>query len=135
MQKYFEILIFINGQHFKFRIFFIIFFIKVNMCLTLHQQASFWLLYDMYCRIYSPYHLLNIHIFSYWSHIFVSFIIDGFNKSLGNNGFSFVICWIHTFIIILQPWFHWSFVKFTFFVYPFFIFFAIKLIYNFFEKN
>ena len=38
----------------------------------------------------------------YLSHVFINFIPSGSNESFGNNRFSFILCWIHFYIIILQ---------------------------------
>ena len=86
--------------NFKFLIFIINFFARVNLCAWFYiQQVSSLLRYDLYCCIFK-----------------------GSNESFSNSRFSFIKCFYH-YIIILQKGFHWSIMKFTAFVDPYFVWF------------
>ena len=53
--------------------------------------------------------------------------VKRFGKSFSKSKFTFVMCWIDFIIINLQPWFHWSIVKFAAFIYSYFVRFAFCL--------
>ena len=88
---------------FKFMIFFIISFIlKTTYFLGFKLTALFWLCYDMYCCIFNYImKSIDIHIFWYWSNIFIDFVSESSNKSFSNNRFSFIIYWKHLYIAAL----------------------------------
>ena len=68
---------------------------------------------------------LSIYTFFwYWNHILEIL----FFKILINPSAPTDFPWINLYIIILQPWFHWSTVKFTSFIYPCFVWFTSRLI-------
>ena len=83
--------LYINRLYYNCTMICIVVFIDISMYLLIYQYNHFW------C----------------WSHVFINFILWSFNNSFSNNRFSFVMCWIHFYIIILQPWFNWSIVKLT----------------------
>ena len=122
--------------NFNLTIFLIIPFIKVNIfawlyIIRLHFNCSMKCIVvfiSLLCHlIYQYIHFLILKSYICKFHFLMS------NKSFCNNRFSFIICWIHFFIIILKPWFYWSTVKFIVFVYQYFVWFAIRLIKRFWE--
>ena len=53
-------------------------------------------------------YFIDIHIFWYWNHVFISFILQGSNKSFSNNKFSFVLPYklnaflLHFFLVLIS---------------------------------
>ena len=68
-------------------------------------------------------YFIDIHIFWYWNHVFISFILQGSNKSFSNNKFSFVLPYkLNAFLLhFFWSWFHWSVEKSAAFIYPHFV--------------
>ena len=116
-----------NIANFKFRIFIINFFTTVNICVSFYINRFHFNCTILCIVVFINYIILliNIHVFWNWSNVFINFIFKGSIESFSNNRFSFIICYIHFYLIILQKWFHWSIVKFTTFIYPYFICFVV----------
>ena len=55
-------------------------------------------------------------------------IYQGSNQSFSSNRFYFIMCWIHFYTNILQSLLYLSVVKYTTFIFPYFVLFAIRLI-------
>ena len=73
--------------------------------------------YSLYQRIFQQtyFSILKLYICKF----------KGSNKSFSKNRFSFVMCSVHSYIVILQPWLHWSTIISTTFMYPYF--FGLRL--------
>ena len=98
---------------FKFRIFIVIFNIKINI-FTLFNIGGI----HFYCSrirviifIHYIIQLININIFWYCFHMLINSILYDSNKPFNNNWFSFIVGWIHFYIVVFQPWFHWFVLK------------------------
>ena len=99
-------------------------------------SVGFILIVLWHLLLYSLTLLSNLStVFWYWSQIFVDFIFKSFNKSFKNNRFSFVMLWLHFYIIILQPWFSWSDIKFASFTSPYFFLICYWICIKVFEKH
>ena len=100
-----------------------------NICLVLHRQVSFWLFYDMYYCIYLLFHLICQYTdFLILKSCIYKFYSLNSNKSFSNHKFTFIMCWVNVYIIILQKWFYWPIVKFTAFIYLYYVWFANRFI-------
>ena len=101
------------------------FCIKVKICAWLYINRLYFDCTVILIVVFINYiiYFINIHIFWYWS-----FVLKGSKRSFSSNRCRFVVCWIHFYMIILKPWFHWSIVKLTFFIYQYFVWFAISLV-------
>ena len=110
--------------NFKFRTF--LTFIKVNIHAWVYINRFHFVLWYILLYLLTASSNLSIYTFSdiEVSHAFMTFIRYGSNKSFSK--FSFIISSIHFYVTILQKWFHWSILRFTEFIYPYFVSFAIR---------
>ena len=83
-------------------------------------STSFILIILCYMLLYLLTVSFNLSIYTFLDieDIFVDFVLYFSNKYFSKNRFFLIMCWIHSYIIILQPWFQSSNVKFTAFIYP-----------------
>ena len=106
--------------------------------LNLGFSLSFYLLKLIYvleftsaCFILTILWYVLLYLFSILSNLsiytFFEIEVKDSDKSFSNNRITFIMCSIHSFITILQPWFHWSIVEFAAFIYPYFAWSTIRL--------
>ena len=83
--------------NFKFRASLIIFFIIFNICASLYINNSHFNCSMILIVVIVNYimQIINIHIFLFWSHVFINFVFSDSNKSFSNKRFFFVRYWIH----------------------------------------
>ena len=116
-----------NITNFKFRIFIFNFSARVGFVLALDFTSTGFILIVLWYVLLTISSNLSIYTFFYWSHVFIIFVLQDFNKSFSNSRFSFTMDWINPYIIILEKWFYWSVVKFTMFIYTYLLWFSIRL--------
>ena len=111
--------------NFKFRVFLIIFLIKVKIYASIYI-SSFHFDYAMICIVvFINYTIwfINIHIFWDWFHVFINFVVPGSNKSYSSNKSQS----LSTEYIIWQSWYHWFIIKCTSFYFLYLVCFTAWL--------
>ena len=104
--------------NFKFRIFTINFFTRVNKGITFNING-FHINCSMICAVVLIYYIIkfiNIHIFWYSCHMLINFVLLSSNKSSSNNRFSFIMYWIHFYVIIISAFLKRTVIKLASFV-------------------
>ena len=114
-----------NITNFKFEILIINFFVRVHICVWFYIRrfhfsfATICIIIFINCDIW----FVNVNIFWHWSHGLINFIFQVLNLSATTNVSDFPSLWNHFF----YSRFNWYIVKFTVFIFPYFVWFAIRL--------
>ena len=101
--------------------------LKSNICTFLNISRVFFIVL-WYLLLYLSTILSNLLVYTFL--ILQSYIFKFYsspNKSFSSSKLSFIVCFMHLYIVVFQAWFHWYIRNFITLIHPYFVSIATRI--------